>query len=71
MTPTHAVKKGTRYRYYVSRRLITGIDAGNPDRRITVSGFPPRISKRWSRTACESLFADPVEILNAIALGQA
>ena len=24
MTPTHAVKKGTRYRYYVSRRLITG-----------------------------------------------
>jgi len=22
MTPTHAVKKGTRYRYYVSRRLI-------------------------------------------------
>jgi DNA invertase Pin-like site-specific DNA recombinase len=24
MTPTHAVKKGARYRYYVSRRLITG-----------------------------------------------
>jgi site-specific DNA recombinase len=24
MTPTHAVKKGTRYRYYTSRRLITG-----------------------------------------------
>jgi site-specific DNA recombinase len=23
MTPSHAVKKGTRYRYYVSRRLIT------------------------------------------------
>ncbi|TMJ59806.1 MAG: recombinase family protein, partial [Alphaproteobacteria bacterium] len=23
MTPTHAVKKGTRYRYYVSRQLIT------------------------------------------------
>src|SRR5215813_14649712 len=23
MTPTHAVKKGTRYRYYVSRPLIT------------------------------------------------
>ncbi len=26
MTPTHAVKKGTRYRYYVSRSLITGDD---------------------------------------------
>jgi site-specific DNA recombinase len=25
MTPTHAIKKGLRYRYYVSRRLITGV----------------------------------------------
>jgi site-specific DNA recombinase len=24
LTPTHAVKKGTRYRYYVSTSLITG-----------------------------------------------
>ena len=23
MTPSHAVKKGTRYRYYVSRSLMT------------------------------------------------
>jgi len=23
MTPTHAISKGTRYRYYVSRPLIT------------------------------------------------
>jgi len=23
MTPSHAVKKGTRYRYYVSRSVIT------------------------------------------------
>src|SRR5208337_2471092 len=31
MTPTHAVKKGVRYRYYVSRRLVTGTrgDEGN------------------------------------------
>jgi site-specific DNA recombinase len=27
MTPTHAVKKGTRYRYYVSRPLIVGARA--------------------------------------------
>ena len=27
MTPTHAVKKGTRYRYYISRRLVTGTAA--------------------------------------------
>jgi site-specific DNA recombinase len=25
MTPTHAIKKGVRYRYYVSRPLITGV----------------------------------------------
>jgi len=28
MTPTHAVKKGVRYCYYVSRRLITDIKVG-------------------------------------------
>jgi site-specific DNA recombinase len=27
MSPTHAVKKGTRYRYYISRRLIIGAGA--------------------------------------------
>ena len=26
MTPTHAIKKGMRYRYYVSRRMITGVE---------------------------------------------
>jgi site-specific DNA recombinase len=27
MTPTHAIKKGVRYRYYVSRPLVTGVKA--------------------------------------------
>ena len=31
MTPTHAVKKGARYRYYVSRRLITGSRDKTPE----------------------------------------
>ena len=31
LTPTHAVKNGRRYRYYVSRRLVTG--TGDPQRR--------------------------------------
>lgn len=30
MTPSHAVKKGTRYRYYVSHPLITGTRARSP-----------------------------------------
>jgi site-specific DNA recombinase len=29
MTPTHAIKKGVRYRYYVSRRLITEVKGGH------------------------------------------
>jgi site-specific DNA recombinase len=28
LTPTHAVKKGTRYRYYISRSLMTGTRKG-------------------------------------------
>ena len=28
MTPTHAAKKGTRYRHYVSRRLSRGLLSG-------------------------------------------
>jgi hypothetical protein len=28
MTPTHAVKRGKRYRYYVSNALITGTRSG-------------------------------------------
>src|SRR3954451_2574022 len=31
MTPTHAIKKGTRYRYYASRPLISESRADTPD----------------------------------------
>src|SRR5271166_6159014 len=39
MTPTHAVKKGTRYRYYISRRLITGpaSDSSRGQRPMTMA----------------------------------
>ena len=40
MTPSYAVKQGTRYRYYVSRPLITKISAKAPAR----CAFPPRRS---------------------------
>jgi site-specific DNA recombinase len=32
LTPSHAVKKGTRYRYYVSRSLIVGHSQGQVNR---------------------------------------
>jgi site-specific DNA recombinase len=67
MTPTHAVKKGVRYRYYVSRRLITGGDGGAASdkphgQRIPAPNVEALVVKRL-----RSLFADPVETLGAIA----
>ncbi len=40
LTPTHAVKKGTRYRYYVSTSLITGAaKGGSKGRRIPAANL--------------------------------
>ena len=45
LTPSHAVKKGTRYRYYVSRSLIIGLPTTNQ----ADGGSRQPISKaRWS-----------------------
>ena len=56
MTPTHAVKKGTRYRYYISRRLITGPAADNSARSAgpgvksrSACHRPPALALRRSR----------------------
>ena len=69
MTPTHSVKKGTRYRYYVSRRLIAGIDADNSDVRSVGQRLPAANLEALVTGRLRSLVADPVEILNAIAPG--
>ena len=66
MTPTHAVKKGTRYRYYISRRLITSPAADSSHgQRIPASSLEALVIGRL-----RALFADPVEILNAISNGE-
>ena len=40
LTPSHAVKKGTRYRYYVSRSLIVGTAKDkSPGRRVPAANF--------------------------------
>ena len=43
LTPTYAVKKGTRYRYYVSTSLLTG--AGRTVR--AAGGYRLAIWKAW------------------------
>jgi site-specific DNA recombinase len=66
MTPTHAVKRGTRYRYYVSRRLITGPASGSSrGQRIPASNLEALVVGRL-----RALVADPVEFLNAISNGE-
>ncbi|MCC6888278.1 MAG: zinc ribbon domain-containing protein [Hyphomicrobiales bacterium] len=47
LTPTHAMKKGTRYRYYVSTSLVTGAQ-GNRDhgRRIPAGDLESRVIEK-------------------------
>ena len=66
MTPTHAVKKGTRYRYYISRRLITGpASDSSRGQRVPASNLEALVIGRL-----RALLADPVEFLNAISIGE-
>ena len=59
MTPTHAVKKGRRYRYYVSHPLITQARAGSPD-GLRVPA--PEIEQLVAKRMCQFL-SEPDSIL--------
>jgi hypothetical protein len=61
MTPTHAVKKGRRYRYYVSHPLITQARAGSPSGlRVPAPEIEQLVAKRF----CQFL-SEPDSILEA------
>jgi len=62
LTPSHAVKKGTRYRYYVSRSLIVGTARDkSTGRRIPASNLETLII-----TKLRSFLADEGAVLNVI-----
>jgi DNA invertase Pin-like site-specific DNA recombinase len=63
MTPTHAVKKGVRYRYYVSKSLSTGghNKATRRGQRIPASHIEALVMGR-----IRSWVSDPVAVLNAV-----
>ncbi len=62
LTPTHAVKKGTRYRYYVSTSLITGkIKDRSTGRRIPAANLESLVITRL-----RTFLADQGAILDAI-----
>jgi len=62
LTPTHAVKKGTRYRYYVSSSLLTGKTRGHSTGRRIPAGNLEHLVVGRIRT----FLADQGAILDAI-----
>jgi site-specific DNA recombinase len=61
LTPTHAIKKGTRYRYYVSVTLITGAARSRSSARRRPAGDLEALVNRL-----RAFFASPTAILEAI-----
>ena len=62
LTPSHAVKKGTRYRYYVSRSLIVGSAKDHATgRRIPAGNLESLVINRL-----RAFFADQGAVLDAV-----
>jgi site-specific DNA recombinase len=61
LTPSHAVKKGTRYRYYVSTSLITGATKESKGRRIPAANLETLVITR-----VRTLLADRGAVLDAV-----
>jgi len=62
LTPTYAVKKGTRYRYYVSTSLLTGAGrTRSSGRRIPAGNLEALVINRLRK-----FLADPGAILDAV-----
>jgi site-specific DNA recombinase len=62
LTPTWSVKKGTRYRYYVSTSLVTGVARSHSNRRrIPAGNLEAAVINRL-----HTLLADRRELLDAI-----
>src|SRR5262245_5392144 len=61
LTPTYAIKKGTRYRYYVSSSLVREAKGNRTDRwRIPAGDLEGAVVNRLRR-----FFADPTALLDA------
>ena len=62
MTPSHAVKKSVRYRYYVSKSLLTGrAKAEGKGQRLPAASVEYLVADRL-----RAWLADPVAVLNAV-----
>ena len=61
LTPTYALKKGVKYRYYVSRHLIVGEKREARGLRLSAPGL-----ERLVRARIGALLADPAELSTVI-----
>jgi site-specific DNA recombinase len=66
MTPTHAVKKGVRYRYYVSRRLITDVRSGDKGKAGTGQRLPATELERLIVERLGAFLADAAAVTAAL-----
>jgi DNA invertase Pin-like site-specific DNA recombinase len=66
MTPTHAIKKGVRYRYYVSRSLVTGTRSEEGNRQISGQRIPAANLEGLVVQRRRSFFADPVAVIESL-----
>ena len=64
LTPSHAVKSGRRYRYYVSKRLISG-SSDNADEKVRWR-LPAGEIERFVGDAVTKLFADRAALADAL-----
>jgi len=65
LTPSHAVKLGRRYRYYISAHLIDRSANSSPDRQRDGWRLPAREIERIVSNAVTSLLADPARLASA------
>ncbi len=62
LTPSHAVKSGRRYRYYVSRESITGGSPCASNNRSSRWRLPAREIEQFVAKRVVALFANPAEL---------
>jgi site-specific DNA recombinase len=66
MTPTHVIKKGVRYRYYVSRRLITDVRSGDKGEAGAGQRLPATELERLIVERLRTFLADTDAITTAL-----
>jgi hypothetical protein len=68
LTPSHAVKRGTRYRYYVSQPLLTGAarDGEGGTGKPTGQRLPAAALEGLVKTRLRELLACPAELVGAL-----